>query len=108
MARMAASSEAPRDSRTANARAVSAAWPCRTTDSTTRDAAASAGAPGAQGVLAKAAAREGETMGEIPRCDGSAAGTLDLGDCETAPAALYHNGLLKNPHDRTGIEADRR
>jgi len=46
-------------------------------------------------------------MGEIPHCDGSAARTLDLGHCKTAPAALYHHRSLENLHDGSRIEADR-
>ncbi len=78
----------------AAARAASADWPRLTTASTTLAAAASAGAAGAQGFLAKAAAGQRHAMGQIAHAYGAAAGTLYPRDCEIAATAPNDHGSI--------------
>src|SRR3977135_1277093 len=66
------------------ASAASAVWPHLITSSTARAAAASAGAPGAQGVLAKPPPGEGHTVRVIAYGDPSPPGPLHVCHAQTA------------------------
>src|SRR5215510_9194781 len=76
------------------------------TDSTTRAAPASAGAPGAQGVLDKPAAPESQAVRKIPDAHRSAARALDLHHGQAPPAALHDHVFIQNLDDQTRIVAD--
>src|ERR1700687_1666060 len=99
MARTAARSGAfPRE-----ASAASAEWPFEITSSTARAAAASAGAPGAQGVLAKLPPAEGHTVRVVAYGDPPAPRPLHLRHAQTASAALYAHEVIMYGDDRTRI-----
>ena len=75
------------------------------TASTTRAAAASAGAPGAQGVLAKTAARQHEAVREVAHADRSPSRSLDLRHRESTPTALNDHVVIQYGDDHARIDA---
>src|SRR4029077_16570524 len=83
------------------ARAASAEWPHLITSSTARAAAASAGAPGAQGVLAKAPPGEGHAVRVITHGHRPAPRPLHLRHAQTPPAASYAHEVILYGDDRT-------
>src|SRR6266446_8216313 len=83
------------------ARAASAERPHLITSSTARAAAASAGAPGAQGVLAKAPPGEGHTMRVIAYGHRPAPRPLHLRHTQTPPTASYAHEVTVYGDDRT-------
>src|SRR6516225_6711580 len=105
MARTAETSGAPGVRSKPVANAASADRPRDVTASTTRAAAASAGAPGAQGVLAKTAARQHEAVREVPNADRSSSRSLNLGHRESTPAALNDHVVILYGEDRARIDA---
>src|SRR6516225_7121780 len=84
-------------------RTVSADSPPEITASTTRAAAASAAAPGAQGPLAKLPPRERQAVGEVAHADRPTPRTLDLRDRKTPVAALNEHRSVVNSDDHAGI-----
>src|SRR6202162_2361224 len=85
------------------ARAASAEWPFETTSSTARGAAASAGAPGAQGVLAKAPPGEGHTVRVIAYGHRPAPRPLHLRHAQTPATASYAHEIIVYGDDGTRI-----
>src|ERR1700730_8350879 len=83
------------------ARAASADIPLKTTASTARAAAASAGAPAAHGVLAKPTARERQTVRKITRTHEPPTRPLQLGEREEPRPALHDDGILTYGDDRS-------
>ena len=72
-----------------------------------RAASASAGAPGAQGVLTKTAACQLNAASEVGGGHHAPAGALHLAQGELAAAALDDHGIVANGNDRAGISAIR-
>src|SRR3984893_1292439 len=85
------------------ARAASAEWPHLITSSTARAAAASAGAPGAQGVLAKAPPGEGHAVRVIAYGHRPAPRPLHLRHAQTPATASYAHEVIVYGDDRTRI-----
>src|SRR3981081_1944690 len=85
------------------ASAASAEWPFEMTSSTTRAAAASAGAPGAQGVLAKAPPGEGHAVRVVAYGDPSPPGPLHVCHAQTATTASYAHEVTLYADDRPRI-----
>src|SRR6266403_3073049 len=86
-------------------RAASAEWPHLITSSTARAAAASAGAPGAQGVLAKLPPGEGHTVRVIAYAEPAAPGPLHFGHPQAAAAAAHAHEIIMYGDDRPRIGA---
>src|SRR5580692_3664353 len=103
MARIAARSGMPSAARSA----ASADSPRERTASTARAAPASAGAPGAQGVLTKALPQEGATVGEVARRNAPAARQLHLGHGQHALPAPDREVIVTYREDRPGFDAIR-
>src|SRR4029077_11808671 len=82
------------------ARAVSAEWPHRITSSTARAAAASAGAPGAQGGLAKAPPDESDAVRVIAYRHRPASRPLHLRHAERPATASYKHEVILYGDDR--------
>src|SRR5580704_89072 len=78
------------------ASAASAERPRSATAATTRAAPASAGAPGAQRVLAKAPACQRQVVGELRHFENPSAGLLDASDAQEPPGAAHnqHEAVL--------------
>lgn len=85
------------------ARAASAEWPHLITSSTARAAPASAGAPGAQGVLAKAPPGEGHTVRVIAYGHRPAPRPLHVRHAQTPTTASYAHEVIVYGDDRTGM-----
>ncbi len=85
-------------------RAVSADLPSETTAAIARAASANAGAPGAQGVLAKALAYQIGTggSGKVAGIDRPTTGSLQLAQGKSAGAALNEQRIAWKFHDRAG------
>src|SRR5437660_7766909 len=87
------------------ASAASAEWPHLITSSTARAAAASAGAPGAQGVLAKLPPGEGHTVRVIAYAEPAAPGPLHFGHPQAAATAAHAHEIIMYGDDRARIGA---
>src|SRR6266480_4569829 len=98
MARTAARSEA-------FASGASAEWPFEITSSTARAAAASAGAPGAQGVLDKLPPGQSHAMRVVAYGDPPAPRPLHLRDAQAASTASNEHEVVLYGDDHTGIRA---
>src|SRR4029077_7524047 len=85
------------------ARAASAEWPDVITSSTARAAAASAGAPGAQGVLAKPPAGHDHTVRVLAPGQPSAPGPLHFGHPQAAATAAHTHEIIMYGDDRSRI-----
>src|ERR1700733_8035079 len=84
-------------------RAASDDRPSTTIETMARAASASAGAPGAQGVLTKTAACQLDAASEIGGRYHSPAGALHLAQGKLAATALNNEGVVTNRDDRAGI-----
>src|SRR5256885_2174763 len=85
------------------ASAAPAERPHLITSSTARAAAASAGAPGAQGVLAKLPPCEGHAVRVVAYGDPPAPGPLHLGHPQAASTALNEHEVVRYGEDPTRI-----
>src|SRR3982074_2129814 len=85
------------------ASAAPAVWPHLITTSTARAAAVSAGAPGAQGVLAKPPPGEGHTVRVIAYGEPAAPGPLHFGHPQAATTAAHAHEIIVYGDDRPGI-----
>src|ERR1700730_15434379 len=87
------------------ARDASAERPHLLTSSTARAAAASAGAPGAQGVLAKAPPGEGHAVRVVAHGHPPPPRPLDFGHAQTAATGSYAHEVIMYADDRPRIVA---
>src|SRR3984957_10201043 len=87
-------------------RATSDDRPSTTIETIARAASASAGAPGAQGVLTKATACQLNAAREICGGNHAATGPLYLAQSEPAAAALDHQCVVTSCDNRAGIFRD--
>ena len=88
------------------AKAASDVRPSTTIEVIARAASASAGAPGAQGVLPKAAAYQLNSMREVSRGYRPTTWPLHLAQSEPPAPTRDHHGVVANSKNRAGLRSD--